>query len=295
MPHLLQRCVLPLFLLLVLAAPLAAQNDLENVIRQYDRQTIAGYIQPLADLLGANMNGGFYHTAAIPTAGLNVSFKIVGTGGLVGDDMKSYTLTLPASFTQRTMEAPTIFGGTGAEVVDPLGTRFRPSDGIFDASLFPTAIPQLTVGSVYGTEAVLRFAPIPEVGGTTPSATLFSVGARHSISQYLMEFPLDLAVGFYYSSYTAGDIIDLSGLSIGANASKSFAALTVYGGVAWESSTMKLDYTGPGSEGVDIELDGENSFRFTGGLSLRLAFLILFADANVGAVTNISAGLGFGI
>lgn len=295
MRHTLQRFTLPLFLLLAVALPLAAQTDLENVIRQYDRQTIEGYMQPLADVLGANMNGGFYHTAAIPAAGLSISLKFVGTGALVGDDMKSYTLALPAGFSQRTMEAPTIFGGTGAEVVDPLGTRFRPSDGIFDASLFPTVIPQLTVGSVAGTEAVIRYAPIPEIGGTTPSASLFTIGARHSISQYLMDFPLDLAVGGYYSSYTAGDIIDLSGISIGANASTTLSMLTLYGGVAWESSTLKLNYSAPGGEGVDLEMDGENSFRVTGGASLRLAFLILFADANVGSVTNISAGLGFGL
>ena len=291
----LRRCLLPLFFVLLAAAPLTAQTDLENVIKQYDQATIDGYMQPLADALGAGMNAGFYHTAAIPPAGFNLTFKIIGTGSSVSDDMKSYTQALPASFAQGSMEAPTIFGGQGEEVVDALGTRYRPSDGIFNATLFPTAIPQLTVGSLYGTEAVLRYAPIPAIGEALPSATLFSIGARHSISQYLMEFPLDLAVGGYYSSYTAGDIISLTGFSLGANASTEWSGLTIYGGLAWETSTMTLEYTDTGDNAVNIDLDGENSFRFTGGLSVRIAFLILSADANFGSVTNYSAGLGFGI
>jgi len=292
------------YLLLVALIPLVlpfrvllAQTDLENVLKQYDAATVSGYTQPLADLVGANMNAGFYHTAAIPLAGLRLNLKLVGMGSVVGDDQKSFTLALPASFSQRSMEAPTLFGGKGTVVRDQtLGTEYRPSDGIINASLFPLVVPQLTVGSIFGTEGTLRYVPLPSSGDAIPKITLFGIGVRHSISQYLPESPLDLAAGVFYSSYTAEDLLDMKGLSIGVQASKSLELLTLYGGVAWEQSTMNITYTSnsAGSPAVDVELDGDNTFRLTAGGALSLGIFSLFADANFGAVTNFSGGVGFG-
>ena len=83
-----------------------AQTDLENVLKQYDEATVSGYTQPLADLVGANMNAGLLSHRYIPPTGLRLALKFVGMGAVVGDDQKSFTLTLPSSFSQRTMEAP---------------------------------------------------------------------------------------------------------------------------------------------------------------------------------------------
>ena len=88
----------------------------------------------------------------------------------------------------------------------------------------------------------------------------------------------------------------MKGLSIGVQASKSLELLTLYGGVAWEQSTMNITYTSnsAGSPAVDVELDGDNTFRLTAGGALSLGIFSLFADANFGAVTNFSGGVGFG-
>jgi hypothetical protein len=292
--------LLLLFALVPLLLPFRlslAQTDLENVLKQYDEPTVSGYTQPLADLVGANMNAGFYHSAKISPMGLTVTLRLVGMGAVVGDDQKSFTMTLPSSFSQRTMEAPTLFGGTGTVVRDQtLGTEYRPSDGIINASLFPLVVPQLTVGSVFGTEATLRYVPLPANGDAIPKITLFGIGARHSISQYLPSFPVDLAAGIFYSSYTAEDLLDMKGLSIGAQASKEFGLLSLYGGIAWEQSTMNVKYisNSAGSPAVDVELDGSNVFRLTVGGAVTLSLISVFADANFGAVTNFSGGIGFG-
>jgi hypothetical protein len=275
-----------------------AQSDLENVLRQYTQTTVSGYIQPMADLFGANMNSGLYPSASVPQTGLSVRFTIVGMGAMVGDNQKTYALALPPSFAQRTMDAPTIFGPKATTVRDPdTGLEFKPSDGIIDATLFPLAVPQLTVGSIFGTEATVRFITTPSIGdGKFPKTTLWGIGARHSVSQYIPEAPVDIAVGLFYSNFTVGDIIDFTGLTIGALAGKSFGPLDLFGGLSWEKSTMNLAFTpsAAGSPAVDIDLDGENSVRFTAGAGLNLSVLRVYADANFGAVTNFSAGLGFG-
>ncbi len=89
--------------------------------------------------------------------------------------------------------------------------------------------------------------------------------------------------------------MDAKGLSIGAQASKSFAALTLYGGIAWEKSTLDLTYTSTAISTtplVDIELEGENTLHFTVGTGLTFAVFHLFADVSFGSVTNFSGGLG---
>lgn len=292
-------CLAGLALLLVVPRQSRAQTDLENALRQYTETTVKGYIQPMADLFGANMHSGLYASAAVPQTGLTLRLTIVGMGALVGEDQETYTLPLPPSFAQRTMKAPTVFGPRATLVRDPdTGLEFKPSDGIIDATLFPLAVPQLTVGSIFGTEATVRFITTPSIGDDKfPKTTLWGVGVRHSISQYLPAAPVDISAGFFYSGFSVGDIIDFTGLTIGAQAGKSFGVLDLFGGVSWETSTMNLSYR-PFAEGdpaVDLDLDGENSVRFTAGAGLNLAVLRIFADASFGSITNFSGGIGFGL
>ena len=289
-------CFLALAIAVVLGSRDArAESDLEKVLKQYDSQTVKGYIQPMVDFFGANMNAGLYHSAAIPAMGLKIEIDLVGMGSLVGDEQKTYSAPAPPGFGASTFKTATIFGGKGGRITTPDSLSYSGSDGIIDATLFPLAVPQLTIGSVAGTEATIRFVTSPSIDAF-PTTTLFGAGLRHSISQYLPGAPLDIAVGGFYSSFTVGDIIDFKGISVGAQASLSAAIATLYGGLAWEKSTMNLKYGAatPGAPAVDFDLDGSNNFRFTAGGGLSLGVFKIFADANFGSVTNFSGGIGFG-
>ncbi|MEW6510461.1 MAG: DUF6588 family protein [Bacteroidota bacterium] len=281
---------------LVAAESGLAQGDVEKALQQFSADAVKGYVQPIGDLFGANLNAGFFRGAAIEKAGFHIRLDIVGMASMVGDKQKTYTAQAPPGFTPATFETATIFGGTGTTITDQSTLlSYRGSDGVFNTSFFPTAAPQVTVGDLYGTRAAVRFIATPEVGGL-PKATLWGIGAQHSVSQYLPDVPLDVAAHVFYSKFTFGDLIDVSALSIGADASKSFSILTLYGGLAWEQSTMKISYTPTvaGLAPVSIDLDGANNFRFLVGLNLGLGVFHIFGDANFGSVTNFSAGIGFG-
>lgn len=283
------------------ATPMLAQSDLENTLEQFSGNAVKGYIQPMADLFGANMHAGLNRSAHVPVAGFHLAVDVIAMGASVGDDQKKYAAELPSSYSARTFSAPTIFGDPNVAVyTDPgTGLQYASSGGIINTSLLPMATIQVTAGSVYGTEAMVRFVPIPSISDEKfPKITIWGIGARHNISQYLAEVPVDISAGIFYSKFTLGDIIDFTGVTIGAQAGKSFSVLSVFGGLAWESSAMNLKYTSTVAgvnPSVNIDLDGANSFRFTTGASLQLAFFRLFADANFGSVTNFSAGLGFGL
>jgi hypothetical protein len=274
-----------------------AQSDLENAIRFYGEENIGGYIQPLADLYGADINAGFFHSAAIPAEGFHFSIDFIGAGAIVSDDDKTYSAKLPLGFEQETAEMPTILGPQAQLITDVSGAQFKGSNGVVDAGLFGYGIGQITVGSVMGTEAFFRFLATPELGnGKMPATKLFGGGLRHSVSQYMPEPPLELSVGGAYNVMTIGDIMDITGIIVGAQGSKTWDTFTAYGGAAWEKSTLKLDYTSTGAEPgpVSVELDGRSNFRFTAGGLLKFGVFKIFADANVGSVVSFSGGIGFG-
>ncbi len=292
-------CLLAAILMLSFATA-RSQGKLENALEQFSGVAVQGYMQPAADLFGANMNSGFYHSAQISKSGFHISLDIVGMAAMVGDEQRTFDAPTPTGFTPATFKTATIFGGKGTEISDATipALKYKGSDGVINTSSFPLAVPQLTIGNVFGTEAVVRYIFIPKIGEEViPSSKLWGIGVRHSVSQYLPSVPVDMAVGFFYQNYTAGELIKFDGLSFGAQASKSLSIVTFYSGLSYEKSTLKLHYTStdPSIPGVvDVSLVGANKFRFTGGVSLSLGFAKIFADANFGSVTCFSGGIGFG-
>jgi hypothetical protein len=292
-------CVL-VGVLFLLAPETSAQTALEKAIQQYNSSAITGYIQPIADLFGANMHAGYYHSAYIPHSGFSIGIDLIGMGAIVTDDQKSYKATAPAGFSPSTFETATVFGGKGTTIAHSTisGLEYKGSDGIINTSIFPLAVPQLRIGSLYGTEAVVRFIAVPAVSENKfPVITLWGVGLRHSISQYIPQSPLDIAASGFYSNFHVGDLIKANGLSLGLQASKSIKILILYGGFSWEKSSMDLSYasTDPTQPApVSVSMTGANKFRATVGVGVSIGILKIFADANFGSITNYSGGIGFG-
>ena len=283
--------------LLFLAATGHAQSDLEKTLQQFNANDVKGYIQPLADLFGANMNAGMFHDAEVPRTGFHFSFEIVGMGSSVGDNQKKYTLNSPAGFNPATFSTATMFGGKRDSVVDTRTNLkyYGIADGFVNTSIFPLGAPQITIGDIYGTRAIVRLVATPSMKGF-PSATLWGLGLQHSISQYVPAIPVDIAAHVFYTQFRFGDLVSFNGTSIGVEASKSLSILRVYGGLAWEKSSMEVKYAPANvtSPAVDITMNGANNFRATIRLGLHIVFFSIFADANFGSVTNFSAGIGFG-
>lgn len=276
----------------------ADESTVDKTIKAFGADQVKGYVQPVADIFGANMGAGWYRSAEIPKMGFTIAVDIVGMGALVGDEQKSYNATAPAGYNPSTFKTATIFGGKGDSIVDKnTGLSFRGSDGAINTSIVPLAALQVTIGSIYGTQFIIRGLPIPSISNS-PKVSYWGGGVRHSISQYLYgeeEPAVNLAMSANYSRISVGDLITITNFGVGPQISKKFSIAELYGGIGYESSSMNIKYTpSNGGTPVDITLDGVNKFRGTLGLALNLAILHIHADANFGSITNFSAGLGFG-
>ena len=67
-----------------------------------------------------------------------------------------------------------------------------------------------------------------------------------------------------------------------------------YGGVAYESLDLDVEYADSNDEAVAVSMEGENSFRFTLGAGLNFAAGQVWADYNFSDTSNFTFGLALG-
>lgn len=284
------------FLALCLVSSTAFAQDVSTVISKYTEDNGPGYMQPLATASGALFNSGYFHNAAIKKLGFQFYLGVVTSAAFIGEKHTTFMATTPEGFTpEQTVEAPTIVGpAQSVEVSGDGGTSFVFPAGL-NITMIPFAIPQLSIGSVYGTDATFRYFAYSfeeEIG----KISHFAWGIRHSVSQYVSTLPLDLAVGFYNSYFKLGDYDKSTSWMIIAQASKRISIFTFYGGLGYESSKMDIDYHDDEEE-IDIvyDLKGKNNIRFTAGLTFNLGPVKLNVDYSLASQSTLSAGLGVGI
>jgi len=272
-------------------------QDIEDNVSVYKSVNGNLFLQPLGEVFGAAMNSGWYSDAKIEKMGFHVSLSLKGMYAPVSAAQKTFILKSEGDFVPLpNTEVPTIFGSEDGVPVPELGDDVSVS-GVWDTDFFPLTFPQLTVGSVFGTEACIRWFEydIENFG----KLKLMGWGLRHSISQYIPLCPVDIAVGYFQQSFDVGNIIKATARLYGFQVSKSFSVFCLYGGFGFESATMDIEYTYEEGEGapqpIKFELKGKNKTRFTIGFALDLPVVKFHADYNLASQSVISGGIALGI
>ena len=211
------------------ASPLAAQT-LEDFVAPYTGNNGEGFMQPLADAFGGCMNSGLYHGAKISKAGFHLYIGLETMTAIIGDKQKTFKASTEDFVPAQTVDASTIFGSRNPVVVNGQGGTQYAFPGGMNLKRLPLAMPQLTIGAVASTEATLRWIST-SVGEDIGKVEVFGWGLRHSLSQYLLAFPADLAAGFYMQTFKVGDIVDAQTSFFGVQASISQSLVTFYGGL----------------------------------------------------------------
>lgn len=291
-------------LVLFLAAP-ASFAQIEDQLSAYTGRNAKGYLQPLSDAFGADLNSGFFHSAHIPKIGINVSLEFHVMSVLFGDDDRTFSAVTESGFTpEQTVSAPTVVGSGNAIVVSGAGGTKFAFPGGFSLNSFAIAVPQLRIGSIHGTQAVIRYFGIDTGDVELGDISLFGIGVRHSISQYLSPmFPVDLAGGFFWQTFSLGenkrgdDLISTSAFSIGVQASRRFVILEPYGGLSLDTFSMDVSYESEalGTEkSIDLDFDSSTNLHLTLGLGLNFTYAKAFFEYSVAGMNSFSFGLALG-
>lgn len=271
-------------------------QEIEDFLAKYTSENGTGYMQPFANAFGANLNSGFMHNAYIPKNGFRLQFGLVTMSALIKDEDKTFTATTDDFFSPQTSEVvPTVFGSTESISIPGDGGTVYNFPGGLSVDMLPLAVPQLTLGSIRGTEVLVRFFAA-DISDEVGNLNLLGLGIRHSIDQYLPEsFPVSLAVAYYWQTLSLENFVDSKTSYIGVQASFRKGPLILYGGPGYESSNMDISYTfeaGDSSEQINLELESNNSLRFTAGVALQFGPLYINTDYNLGNQNILSAGLG---
>nr|WP_319398679.1 DUF6588 family protein [uncultured Carboxylicivirga sp.] len=282
-------------------------QSLEDYLSKYTQENGKMYLQPFADAFSADFNSGLFHNARIHKMGFQLYIGIVSQVAVIPSSAKSFMAYTESDLfdPQGPYEVPTVFGSTEGKVVpiDASGGLLEYTfPAGFDIDYVPLAMPQITLGSVYGTDITARFASVDiEDAG---KVKVFGWGLRHSIDQYLSVIPLDLALGYYHQTFKVGDYMDAKTNVINLQASYSVPVITFYGGLGYENSNVDVQYTYEGSDvnellesgdKVEFNMEGANTMRFTVGLTFNLGPVKLHGDYNLAKQNTFAVGLGIGI
>ena len=116
------------------------------------------------------------------------------------------------------------------------------------------AVPQFEIGSLYGTEMLLRFIPPVDMGENIGNFAFWGIGLKHSISQYFGERYFDLALQVVYQGTNLKNKIGVTNSDLRADgtfwdfnihASKAFFddKLNIYAGFSYELFNINSNFT----------------------------------------------------
>lgn len=312
-------------------------GDLRGVLQAIGQDYADSYVQPVTDIFGAGVNGGLFRSADVGNSlipgfpldvyvGVNVSAPFTGSmdrrfapsGEEVITDGQGRRLAT-VRFTPAGAEVPTAIGETetpSAQLTienERTGqqTTISAPPGLLDTPLAPVPLPQLSVGSVAGTDVQLRYFPKTNLSGYG-KVGLFGVAVRHDIDQWFpAPLPINLAVQIARNQFSleaespnAADsgfqeVLDGSGWAFNLQASRGVPVLPVifYGGLQYE--TFGVDYSyrydpGNGIQPVDISVsqDAANNVRALAGVTFTLAVLRFNVDYAISTHNVLTAGVG---
>lgn len=113
------------------------------------------------------------------------------------------------------------------------------------------AIPQLEIGSLYGTELLIRYIPPIELDTNIGDFSFWGIGLKHSLSQYWQDPWLDVAAQIVYQGTNLKNVVGATNAELTSkatfwngniNASKRFGKFTAFTGLAVENVDIAAEY-----------------------------------------------------
>jgi len=302
-----KRGIVVLALLVCVATPLSAQ--IEDQLSAYTGENATGYMQPLANALGADLNSGIFRSASIPHMRPTLRLEVQVMSVFFGTDDKTFRAVTEHGFSpEQRVAAPTV---VGSEKAVPAGAGYGGTTywfpGGLDLHSFALAAPQLRVGGLFGTEAIFRYFALKLEGGDKDlgDISLFGLGLKHDISQYMPPgLPVDLSAGFFWQRFSLGKnqkgdhLTESNAFSLGVQASKKLGFFFVpYTGLSYDTHSMEVSYDSESSgekKTVNVDFDKTSTVHFTLGLMLNTPGMNIFGEYNLASLSSFSLGVGLG-
>jgi hypothetical protein len=285
--------------LALLAAPDPSFAQLEDNLLGLTDENLDGYLSPLNTGLSGTMNAAIFRTGYVPEAQFDFTIGVAAMAVGFGDEDRVFTPTDPGFTPLESTGVPTVVGDPAGVLVEGVDGYYRSYPGGFDMGGFEIAVPQLSLGCVQGTRAVLRYIALDLGDADIGEFSYFGIGGQHSISQWMWSHnpPVDLAAGVFVQNFKIGDdIVKANAFHFSLTASKQFSIVQPYLGIGYDSAGLKIDIEDEDDPevSIDADLDNETNAHLTLGLLAKLQVASVFFEFNAAAASGFAVGLDFG-
>lgn len=222
----------------------------------------------------------------------------------------SLTFSGPTIIGKKTEKLQVFFpGGTvGGQAISPYTTVVSEVKGLLDEmTIFPLAVPQLTVGTVMGSNLSIRYVAglkAQDIG----DIKLLGFGLTHNPNVWFANpLPVDVSLAYFYQNLDAGSKVVTKSSQFGVYVSKKFGeslALIPYAGYTVETAKTEVNYDYEydsvvngvpikAKDKISFELEGENKGSFLVGATIKTASLNINFDYKLAKYKTVCIGISF--
>ena len=293
---------LVIIMLLVSAISRVYADDLGDRLGRFAADNAEGYLQPLVNILGASLNSSTFNCAKVlqpARPGIRISGIVIP----ISNTDKKFTAKPPegldyVNWGNEQVRTATIFGKEGKRLGTEEYGLDMPKGLDLDIIIAPQAT--LSLGLPFGNEAMFRFIPPVKIHDKIGNLSMWGVGLKHSIDQYLPNIiPIDIAVQGMYQNMKVGDLIKVNSIAVDAMVSKKLSLLTFYGGLGFEETSFKVEYDykpfeETNARKIELDMKTDNNVKATLGMRVNVMYVHLFADYTIANDSMFSFGMGLG-
>ena len=273
----------------------ASAQKVDEIVSSYMGSNAKGFLQPLANTLTSTFNTGQAHKTSIDD-GLHVYIGAVAFTTFVFDDkLKYFTGTTDRNFSpEQSAQVSTIVGPSKPTTVNGTnGTSYTFPAGL-GLKYFSVAVPQITIGNVFGTELTGRFIAV-DLGGDFGKISLVGGGLRHDLGQYFIpsDSKLHLSTEYAYQQFKAGDYVTLTTHKAGLYAGQQGKIFNYFAYVGYQNGAMNIRYNNSvDASPINIDLTNKNPLLLGVGAGAKLWIFRLHLQASFISPVVVAGGLG---
>lgn len=279
---------------LLLTNLVKAQNSIDDFVNSYAGENAVPYVQPLADIFTSSINTGVWDWSTIDRD-FYLRIKLQGMVSFPTQSMRTFSGRTTGDFRPvQTAIVPTIIGDERSVVLHGDNNSIYVFPGGLDLQQVILGTPQITVGGFLNSEVTARFLAFP-LNDNLDRVRFYGIGARHSISNYFNDSPIDLSIGYMYHHTEAGNYINSDQHLVSAHIGKTGKILSGQFMVGYQASSSDLHYVyddGDTQTEVNLNLTNQNPFIMEAGLGVKLGPLMASSSISYSEHVAVAAGLG---
>ncbi|HSF90458.1 MAG TPA: DUF6588 family protein [Saprospiraceae bacterium] len=269
-------------------------QNIKDYLDAYLGENAVPYVQPLADLFASNVNTGIWEWSR---ADSNFYFRLKAQAivSYPAESMRTFIGHTSGDFMPaQTVTAPTIIGDRANIILQGEDTTFYVFPGGYDLNRLTLGTPQLTIGGFLHSELSGRFLSF-SLGKDLGKVNVLGLGARHFLTGYFKEAPIDISVGYFYHHIEAGDYLDSDQHLVSVHAGKSGKFFSGQLMLGYQTSGSAIHYTyedGDETYDVDLFMKNQNNLIMEASAGLKLGPLFICSAVSYSQHLSVSGGFG---